>query len=73
MRAYRVILVILGVLLLLEILRTGVYGGLFALVLGFMLPWAFAWALFDDVDELKSNINRRVQSLEQAIKTRDYD
>lgn len=68
MRADRVIVVVLGPCSC-PCCWMPIYGGLFALVLAFMLPWAFAWALLNDVEELKSNINRRLQALEQEIES----
>ncbi|AIF69873.1 hypothetical protein PAP_07415 [Palaeococcus pacificus DY20341] len=70
MRADRVMPTILGVMFFPMLLEADVYGWLIALISVFMIPWAFAWALFDDVDELKSNINRRVQLLKQEVERR---
>ena len=69
MKVYRVILASIVAMNFPILMETEIYGGLIALILVFIIPWLFAWALFDDVDELKLSIAGRIQSLKLKHET----
>ncbi|WP_048151445.1 hypothetical protein [Palaeococcus ferrophilus] len=66
MKVHRVILAIIVAMLFPNLLEIKIYGWLIAPILVFVVPWLFVWAFFDDVDELKASIARRVRSLKHT-------